>query len=540
MQMQTERNYHSFYMLLAGASKEMKKEFTLLMPEQFNYLNQSGCVDIPGRSVTSSPRSLNPFRSDLEEFEILQHSMDHLAIDAPTQKHIFQILAGWLSPALSPLIACHSQGCFTWETSLSFPRERQKERVKLLMGRTASGYARLSLSHDPIQVATLLGVNVDALEQALCFKESTFGIGETITIPLDPPKAADQRDAFAKFIYGKLFEFIVYRVNNVLFRGKPGRNIGVLDIFGFEVFKINSFEQLCINYCNERLQSFFNTIIFENERKMYESEEIDCSNIVYQNNIPCVRLIDQKNTGIFALLDEEVVVPRGSDAKFVARLHTTFDETPATKSPYFVRNKRKPNDFGVAHFAGEVMYTVDGFLEKNKDTLSSILVNLLKKSAVGVVSTMVVLGEEDGGPSQGSGRKSEMGGRKSQRAEKATLATKFKNDLDSLMSNLESTVPHFIRCVKPNDAQQPNKFEPRFPFFSNPQIGSIQSCLFASSSTPASSKPFTSGGLDLRSGCLWRNSFRDTNTARWCPSRSRRLTRRICESWPWRCSTNSL
>lgn len=311
-----------------------------------------------------------------------------------------------------------------------------------------------------MKVATLLGVGADALEQALCFKESTFGIGETITIPLDPPKAADQRDAFAKFIYGKLFDFIVYRVNNILFRGKPGRNIGVLDIFGFEVFKMNSFEQLCINYCNERLQSFFNTIIFENERKMYESEEIDCSDIVYQNNIGCVRLIDQRNTGIFALLDEEVVVPRGSDAKFVARLHTTFDETPATKSSYFVRNKRKPNDFGVNHFAGEVMYTVDGFLEKNKDTLSSILVNLLKKSTLNVVSTMVVIGDEDaGGSSSGPGRKSEVNSRKSQRAEKATLATKFKTDLDSLMINLESTVPHFIRCVKPNDAQQPNKFD---------------------------------------------------------------------------------
>jgi myosin heavy subunit len=311
-----------------------------------------------------------------------------------------------------------------------------------------------------LKVATLLGVGMDALEQALCFKESTFGIGETITIPLDPPKAADQRDAFAKFIYGKLFEFIVYRVNNILFRGKPGRNIGVLDIFGFEVFKLNSFEQLCINYCNERLQSFFNTIIFENERKMYESEEIDCSDIVYQNNIGCVRLIDQRNTGIFALLDEEVVVPRGSDAKFVARLHSTFDESPATKSSYFVRNKRKPNDFGVNHFAGEVMYTVDGFLEKNKDTLSSILINLLKKSSLSVISTMVIIGDEEaGGPSAvaGSGRKSDVGGRKSQRAEKATLATKFKTDLDSLMTNLESTVPHFIRCVKPNDAQQPNK-----------------------------------------------------------------------------------
>ena len=302
---------------------------------------------------------------------------------------------------------------------------------------------------------------MDALEQALCFKESTFGIGETITIPLDPPKASDQRDAFAKFIYGKLFDYIVFRVNNILFRGKPGRNIGVLDIFGFEVFKTNSFEQLCINYCNERLQSFFNTVIFENERKMYESEEIDSSNIVYQNNIGCVRLIDQKNTGIFALLDEEVVVPRGSDTKFVARLHSTFDEAPATKSTYFVRNKRKPNDFGVNHFAGEVMYTVDGFLEKNKDTLSSILVNLLKKSTLNVISTMAALGDEDGaanGGGGGGGRKSDVGGRKSQKAEKSTIATKFKNDLDSLMYNLESTIPHFIRCVKPNDAQQPNKY----------------------------------------------------------------------------------
>jgi myosin heavy subunit len=301
-------------------------------------------------------------------------------------------------------------------------------------------------------------VNIDALEQGLCFKESTFGIGENISITLDPPKAADQRDAFAKFIYGKLFDYIVYRVNNILFRGKPGRNIGVLDIFGFEVFKLNSFEQLCINYCNERLQSFFNTVIFENERKMYESEDIDSSNIVYQNNIGCVRLIDMKNTGIFALLDEEVVVPRGSDAKFVARLHTTFDETPATKSSYFVRNKRKPNDFGVAHFAGEVMYTVDGFLEKNKDTLSPTLINLLKKSTLNVISTLATIGDEDSGaPAQGSGRKSDVGGRKSQKAEKSTLATKFKNDLDSLMCNLEVTVPHFIRCVKPNDAQQPNK-----------------------------------------------------------------------------------
>ena len=295
----------------------------------------------------------------------------------------------------------------------------------------------------------------------MCFKESTFGIGETITIPLDPPKAADQRDAFAKYIYGKLFDYIVFRVNNILFRGKLARSIGVLDIFGFEVFKLNSFEQLCINYCNERLQSFFNDIIFANERKVYEEEDIDASSITFQDNIGCVRLIDQKNTGIFALLDEEVVVPRGSDAKFVSRLHTTFDETAATKSTYFVRNRRKPNDFGVRHFAGEVMYTVDGFLEKNKDTLSSILVNMLKNSTVHVISSMAGLGEGDegGGAAGGPPRKSDAGSGRmsSSKSEKLTLANKFKTDLDSLMVTLHVTVPHFIRCVKPNDVQQPNK-----------------------------------------------------------------------------------
>jgi myosin heavy subunit len=292
----------------------------------------------------------------------------------------------------------------------------------------------------------------------LCFRESSFGVGETISIPLDPPKANDQRDALSKYIYGKLFDYIVYRVTNVLFRGKIARNIGVLDIFGFEVFKVNSFEQLCINYCNERLQCFFNDCIFEGERKLYESEEVDASSIEYVNNIGCLRLIDQKNTGVFAMLDEEVVVPRGSDTKFVTRLHTTFDESAATKSNYYVRNRRKPNDFGVRHFAGEVMYTVDGFLEKNKDTLSQILVQLLKKSSLGVITTMVSLGE-DGSGEGGAGKKDGgKTGRQSQKAEKATLAAKFKNDLDSLMGTLESCVPHFIRCVKPNDAQQPNKY----------------------------------------------------------------------------------
>ena len=158
--------------------------------------------------------------------------------------------------------------------------------------------------HVALQAASLLGCDVDELSQSLCFKDSTFGIGETITIPLDPGKARDQCDAFAKYLYGSLFDYIVFLVNNILYRGRVAKNIGVLDIFGFEVFKQNSFEQLCINYCNERLQTFFNECIFENEKKVYEIEDIDTSNITFQDNIGCLHLIDKKATGIFSILDE--------------------------------------------------------------------------------------------------------------------------------------------------------------------------------------------------------------------------------------------
>lgn len=115
----------------------------------------------------------------------------------------------------------------------------------------------------------------------MCTRNSTVN-NETVVIPLTPDKAVDQRDTLAKYVYGKIFDHIVLRVNTSLYRGKPGVNIGVLDIFGFEVFGVNSFEQLCINYCNERLQTFFNEIIFDGEIKMYAAEGLPCDDISYQ------------------------------------------------------------------------------------------------------------------------------------------------------------------------------------------------------------------------------------------------------------------
>ena len=414
MQTPTERNYHSFYMLVAGASKEARQELGLKPADQFYYLSQSGCLEIPGRD-------------DVEEFEQLEAAMDNMALDKNTQKQIFRSLAAVLHLG-----------------NLTFQPSREVE-----------GGSQVASLPDLKRIIGLLNLPTQNLGKGLCFKESSFSAGETILIPLDPQKACDQRDAFAKHIYGKIFDFIVMRVNNVLYRGKSGRSIGVLDIFGFEVFQKNSFEQLCINYCNEKLQTFFNDIIFQSEQKIYIEEGIDCEDITFQDNIGCVKLIDAKNPlGIFCMLDEEGVVPRGSDAKFVNRMHTTYDEGKTTKNNYYIRNRRKPDEFGVRHFAGDVIYNSEGFLEKNKDTLSPQLIAELETGSLDFLKEAADLSlgaspVKAGGDSKRSGAPNKL-----------TLAAKFKLDLDSLMIALKTTNPQFIRCVKPNDKQQPETFDP--------------------------------------------------------------------------------
>ena len=177
---------------------------------------------------------------------------------------------------------------------------------------------------------------------------------------------------------------------------------------------------------------------------MYSEEGVDFASITYQDNLGCLRLIDQRGVGVFAMLDEEGVLPRGSEAKFVNRLHAVFDETPATKSAYYARNRRKPNDFAVRHFAGEVTYTVDGFLEKNKDSLAPALLHLVKISTLTILNVLAapVPDPDTAAVAAGGGKKS------GKSSDKLTLAAKFKLDLDGLMVALLSTQPQFIRCVK--------------------------------------------------------------------------------------------
>jgi myosin heavy subunit len=261
-----ERNYHVFYMFLSGASKDMRKEFALKPVDQYHYLTQSGCVEIPNRS-------------DYDDFEEMMFAMNNLKIEITTQKEIFQCLAAILHLG-----------------NLSFVDARDVE-----------GGSRVLVPADARKIASLLTVSEELLERSLCNKDTMIN-GEPFLIPLNPDKALDQRDSLSKYLYGKIFDYIIHCVNSSLYRGKPGLSIGVLDIFGFEVFQLNSFEQLCINYCNERLQTFFNEIIFEGEMKMYSAEGLPVEDITYQDNLGCVRLVDMRGAGVFAYLGNYTIV----------------------------------------------------------------------------------------------------------------------------------------------------------------------------------------------------------------------------------------
>ncbi len=409
-----ERNYHIFYMLLAGANKDMKKDFSLKPPDQFSYLTSGNCLEIP-------------HRSDANEFEELVFAMNNLAIDENSQYSIFKCLAAILHLG-----------------NITFAASKEVE-----------GGSKATSPSDCRRIAMLLGLESEALEKSLCNKDAVVN-GETLSIPLNVEKATDQRDSLAKFVYGKLFDYIVYRVNSSLFRGKHGPSIGVLDIFGFEVFKVNSFEQLCINYCNERLQTFFNEIIFENEMKMYALEGLPIDDISFQDNIGCVRLIDLRGAGIFAYLDEEVAVPKGSDEKFVSKINQIFDENANTKSVFYVRNNKSNVAFTIRHFAGDVHYEATNFLEKNRDAIAESLMNLLNTSNVTILTQTITPINASGPAAADAG----AGGGKKKQSNRMTLCAKFKLDLDNLMTILRSTIPHFIRCVKPNMEQVANKFDP--------------------------------------------------------------------------------
>ncbi|XP_019424641.1 PREDICTED: myosin-6-like [Lupinus angustifolius] len=393
-----ERNYHCFYMLCAAPPEEVKK-YKLGNPRTFHYLNQSNCYELQG--VDES-----------KEYRATRSAMDVVGISSEEQDAIFRVVAAILH--LGNIEFAKGK-----ETDSSVPKD-EKSRFHL---ETA---------------AELFMCDAKALEDSLC-KRVIVTRDEAITKWLDPESAALSRDALAKIVYTRLFDWLVDNINNSIGQDPESKSlIGVLDIYGFESFKTNSFEQFCINLANEKLQQHFNQHVFKMEQEEYKKEEIDWSYIEFVDNQDVLDLIDKKPGGIIALLDEACMFPRSTPETFAQNLYQTFKNHKRFSKPKFSRS-----GFTIDHYAGDVTYQTDLFLDKNKDYIVAEHQELLYASKCSFVSSLFR-------PSpKASSKQSKF----------SSIGSQFKQQLQTLLETLNATEPHYIRCVKPNNLLKPAIFE---------------------------------------------------------------------------------
>ncbi|KAI5580492.1 hypothetical protein BDE02_08G157700 [Populus trichocarpa] len=393
-----ERNYHCFYMLCA-APEEVIEKYKLGNPRTFHYLNQSNFYDLDG--VNES-----------EEYLATRRAMDIVGINANEQDAIFRVVAAILHLGNVEFAKGN-------EIDSSEPKD-DKSQFHL---KTA---------------AELLMCNEKSLENSLC-KRVIVTRDESITKWLDPDAATVNRDTLAKIVYSRLFDWIVSTINNSIGQDPNSKSlIGVLDIYGFESFKTNSFEQFCINLTNEKLQQHFNQHVFKAEQEEYTKEEIDWSYIEFIDNQDILDLIEKKPGGIIALLDEACMFPRSTHETFAEKLYQTFKDHKRFNKPKLARS-----DFTICHYAGDVTYQTEHFLDKNKDYVVAEHQSLLSESKCSFVSGLFPpLPEESAKSSKFS-----------------SIGSRCKQQLQALLETLSATEPHYIRCVKPNNALKPSIFE---------------------------------------------------------------------------------
>ncbi|GAB4842593.1 hypothetical protein Ancab_012569 [Ancistrocladus abbreviatus] len=393
-----ERNYHCFYLLCAAPKEEIER-YKLRNPKSFHYLNQSNCFELEGVD-------------DADEYLALRRAMDIVGISDHEQEAIFRIVAA--------ILHLGNINFVKGEEIDSSAIKDEKSRYHLNM------------------TAELLRCDAQSLEDAL-IRRVMVTPEEVITRTLDPVNALGSRDALAKTIYSRLFDWIVEKINVSIGQDANSQSIiGVLDIYGFESFKFNSFEQFCINFTNEKLQQHFNQHVFKVEQEEYSKEEINWSYIEFVDNQDVLDLIEKKPGGIIALLDEACMFPKSTHETFAQKLYQTFKNHKRFSKPKLSRT-----DFTISHYAGEVIYQADLFLDKNKDYVVAEHQALLTASKCPFVAAFFPPLPED------SSKSSKF----------ISIGSRFKLQLQSLMETLSGTEPHYIRCVKPNNALKPAIFE---------------------------------------------------------------------------------
>ncbi|KAJ7416499.1 Unconventional myosin-Vb [Willisornis vidua] len=445
-QVKGERNYHIFYQLCASATLPELQGLGLRGADSFHYTCQGQS------SAAQSTR-------DMDDLESTRHALALLGVPQSEQLELFSILAAILHLGNIVLRGQdrRGDGCVVevGEDLLPAPETVPKAQLgSALVTRTVPlqpGSKALEL------FCALLGIEVAQVTCWLCHRKLVT-TGETFLKPLSRQQALDSRDALAKHMYGQVFSWIVRRINRAL-RSLQGHHtsIGILDIYGFEMFELNSFEQFCINYANEKLQQLFNLHIFKLDQEEYVTEGIPWVFVDFCDNQPCLELIEGR-LGILDLLNEECKMPQGSDESWAQKLYQTH-----LSSLHFQKSKRM-DAFVVCHFAGKVEYQCDGFVEKNRDTVPEELVGLLRASKFALLAELFL--EEGDGPvsrRSGGGRVGRSGRRSLPRTQKSKkcISSQFKASLNRLMEVLGSTSPHYIRCIKPNDRKEPFVFDSR-------------------------------------------------------------------------------
>ncbi|XP_011472695.1 unconventional myosin-VIIb [Oryzias latipes] len=422
-----ERNYHIFYYMLMGMSADQKKILSLGTAADYKYLTMGNCTSCEGRD-------------DVKEFAHFRSALKILTFSEADSWEIFKLLAAILhlgNVEFESTIVSNMEGC---------------ELCKCSHFNMAS---------------QLLEVDPKALETSLT-QRSVSTIKETVSKFLTRAQAVDGRDAFVKALYGKLFIWVVNKINSAVYKTAEEdkdlqQSIGLLDIFGFENFTKNSFEQLCINFANEQLQQFFVKHVFKLEQDEYSRENIVWKHIEYQDNQKTLDVLASKTMNMLALIDEESNFPKGTDTTLLQKMNQ-FHE----KGNVYIRPKNVHETvFGIRHFAGEVYYDSQGFLEKNRDAFSSDMIQvveastnkLLRQTFQNELSSSSKTIKSSSNPRMVITMSKSSTNKTPEKKRVPTLIGQFRQSLDSLMKTLSACQPYFIRCIKPNDFKRPMLFD---------------------------------------------------------------------------------
>ncbi|KAM5226724.1 unconventional myosin-VIIa isoform 5-T5 [Hipposideros larvatus] len=400
-----ERNYHVFYCMLEGMSEDQKKKLGLGQATDYNYLAMGNCITCEGRE-------------DSQEYANIRSAMKVLMFTDTENWEISKLLASILH-----------LGNLQYEA-------RTFENLDA---------CEVLFSPSLATAASLLEVNPPNLMNCLTSR-TLITRGETVSTPLSREQALDVRDAFVKGIYGRLFVWIVDKINAAIYKPpsqevkNSRRSIGLLDIFGFENFAVNSFEQLCINFANEHLQQFFVRHVFKLEQEEYDLESINWLHIEFTDNQEALDMIANKPMNIISLIDEESKFPKGTDTTMLHKLNSQHK----LNTNYIPPKNNHETQFGINHFAGVVYYESQGFLEKNRDTLHGDIIQLVHSSRNKFIKQIfqadVAMGAET-------------------RKRSPTLSSQFKRSLELLMRTLGACQPFFVRCIKPNEFKKPMLFD---------------------------------------------------------------------------------